>query len=442
MPSTNTDTQKKVKAQLARKQRSYIKERLKLALKDVEGVRENKGTDYLITTLVEHALQWKVAYLNSSSNQNDVTGIPVANVPIQYHHTLVAADEEAARQRRIFVKDQILDVLEGIHELPRQNGETDYDSLVSILVEYSKYWKACCDYFQQQNFTGNSAVTENYHFVQTEECLSNDERTGDRSSFPAESTVESFLKLLNEDNEPRSPSHNQHDREISLSAESNVGSFLRLLNEDDEPRPTSNEQDSIYTDSQIQEMLSNLLPNETRSHSPNVEVEDGSFPTDLDTKESSNENKPRSPDNVAEDAPSAKSNAEHSSSILPNENGNDENLTKQTQDDDGNILKETEIPSQKDIDERNYENLIYTISQREQFQETIQDILTKESYDSDNRITSTDEIVCTRSIRISRKRKRTFDKSTHTCNPKEKDRKFYKRVTKLVNELDSIIELK
>ena len=118
---------KQFRAQQARRHRSYIKDQLKTVLEGVEDIPENKGTDFLITTLVKHALQWKTIYYNSSECQ----------------------DQETSIQRRNYVKEKVLNVLKEIEGVSR-DVETDFDSLVEILVNHSKYLKEIYDTQQTQ----------------------------------------------------------------------------------------------------------------------------------------------------------------------------------------------------------------------------------------------------------------------------------------------------
>ena len=353
--SSNSAAKKSLKARQAREQRSYIKNLLRTALQGIEDIPENRGTDFLITTLVNHALQWKEAYYNNSSSTT----------------TIVADQEEELRRNH--VKQQMLDVLQDIEGIPQ---DIDFDSLVSILVDFSKYWKTFYYTQQQQNYINYSIVEENYE-VQTDEHQPNDQ-THENTN------VDSFLSLLNEDN-PCS-SNDQTDNSLSNL---NVESFLRLLNEDNPY--LSNDQ----------------------------------------TENSSNSNGIPSPLNASNEVyNNVDSNQNITKDTTISQETNNQNTSRDEETSQEDVSKNSESSRQMNSEE------IYTFHQEYlQIQTPLED-----NKSPDNDITTTENIVYAQSVFIkSRKRRYTRDKSKHVCNPSKKEKRFKKSVQIILSELGDIL---
>ena len=200
-------TKKKIKAQQARRHRSYIKEQLKTVLEGVEDIPQRKGTDFLITTLVKHASQWKTIYYTCSEYQEQETNI----------------------QRRNDIKEKVLTVLKDIEGGVSRDVETDFDSLVEILVNHSKYLQQNQYiynkniYMETEQFSNNQSFNNFYteteqfssnqpfnnFYTETEQFSNNQpfnnfytetEQFSNIQPFESEPILDSFLKLLENDN--------------------------------------------------------------------------------------------------------------------------------------------------------------------------------------------------------------------------------------------------
>ena len=376
MVYNDSQKKKREKALQARRQRSYIKEKLKTTLEDVENISEKKGTDFLITRLIDHALEWKKVYYTASYIEN----------------------EERNLVRHTEVRNEAVKILQEI-EGKKRSEETDFATLVEILMNYLKNYKSIYDTLNNYQYT-SSIETSNY--VETENNL---QQTSYQTytSIETNSYVETENNLQQTNNQTSIETNNNY-----VETEPILESFLQFLendndnylfNNNDQQLNNTNSTTTINSDKSISSLnednqqfnvpIDTILETEPALEALFKFLQDDEYKFLLNNDQQTNKTSSTTSINV-----------DKSMSSSLNEKDNQST----------NILTDTILESNID---NSFTSLEYTIHQKENLQE----------------ITTEEEIVLVK----KKKRKRTRNKEKHFF------KKMKRTVNLIISQLDDMI---